>query len=108
MSPIPVIDIAPLLAGTPQQARAVAAELGRACREVGFFYISGHGIPPELHSRVFDTSRTFFSGPSSIKEAAAFSGPSGNRGYIKLGGEALDPTKPADIKEAYQAREASG
>jgi isopenicillin N synthase-like dioxygenase len=101
MNTIPVIDIAPLLASTPAQARAVAAELGRACREVGFFYISGHGIPPELRARVFDTSRAFFSSPSSIKEAAAFSGPSGNRGYIKLGGEALDPTKPSDIKEAF-------
>ena len=101
MSTIPVIDIAPLLAGTPEQARAVASELGRACREVGFFYVSGHGIPPELRSRVFDASRAFFSGPSSIKEAAAFSGPSGNRGYIRLGGEALDPTKPSDLKEAF-------
>jgi isopenicillin N synthase-like dioxygenase len=101
MNTIPVIDIAPLLAGTPEQARAVAAELGRACREVGFFYIRGHGIPPELRSRVFDNSRAFFSGPSSIKEAAAFGGPSGNRGYIRLGGEALDPTKPSDLKEAF-------
>jgi isopenicillin N synthase-like dioxygenase len=101
MSTIPVIDIASLLAGTSEQAKAVAAELGRACRDVGFFYISGHGIPPELKARVFETSRTFFSGPPSNKDAAAFSGPSGNRGYIKLGGESLDPTKPTDLKEAF-------
>lgn len=101
MSTIPVIDIAPLLAGTPEQARAAAAELGQACRHVGFFYISGHGVPSELRARVFDASRAFFSGSSAIKQAAAFSGPSGNRGYIKLGGEALDPTKPYDLKEAF-------
>jgi isopenicillin N synthase-like dioxygenase len=101
MSTIPVIDIAPLLSGTSEQASAIAAELGRACRDVGFFYISGHGISPELMARVFDTSRTFFSNPSSVKEAAAFSGPSGNRGYIRFGGEALDPTKPSDLKEAF-------
>lgn len=101
MSKIPVIDIAPLLSGTPEQAHAVAGALGRACREVGFFYVAGHGIPPELRARVFDTSRAFFSGPPSIKEPAAFSGPSGNRGYIRLGGEALDPTRPSDLKEAF-------
>jgi isopenicillin N synthase-like dioxygenase len=96
-----VIDIAPLLTGPAKQGRAVASELGRACRDVGFFYISGHGIPAELRARVFETSRSFFSGPAVVKQAAAFSGPSGNRGYIKLGGEALDPTKPSDLKEAF-------
>ncbi|HET7886927.1 MAG TPA: 2-oxoglutarate and iron-dependent oxygenase domain-containing protein [Bradyrhizobium sp.] len=101
MNTIPVIDISPLLRGTPERASVVAAELGHACREVGFFYISGHGVPPELRARVFETSRAFFSGPSAMKQAAAFSGPSGNRGYIRLGGEALDPTKPSDLKEAF-------
>jgi isopenicillin N synthase-like dioxygenase len=101
MSTIPVIDIAPLLSGAPEQAHAVVAELGHACRDVGFFYIVGHGLPPELRARVFDISRTFFSSPASVKDAAAFSGPSGNRGYIKLGGESLDPTRLSDLKEAF-------
>lgn len=101
MSTIPVIDVAPLLAGTPDQARAVANALGRACRDVGFFYIVGHGVPPDLRKRVFDTAIAFFSGPASIREAASFDGPGSNRGYIRLGGEALDPSKPADVKEAF-------
>jgi isopenicillin N synthase-like dioxygenase len=101
MSTIPVIDVAPLLAGTPDQARAVAQALGRACREVGFFYIVGHGVPRELRTRVFDAAIAFFSGPASIREAASFAGPGSNRGYIRLGGEALDPSKPADVKEAF-------
>jgi isopenicillin N synthase-like dioxygenase len=98
---IPVIDIAPLLNGSPEQAQAVAATLGRACREVGFFYIVGHGVPPELRASVFDASAAFFSGPASVREAASFTGAGGNRGYIQLGGEALDPDKPADVKEAF-------
>src|SRR5580658_7514496 len=98
---IPVIDIAPLTNGSPAQAQAVAAELGRACREVGFFYVTGHGIPPALVARVFDSSAAFFTGPASIRQAASFTGAGGNRGYIRLGGEALDPGKPADVKEAF-------
>jgi isopenicillin N synthase-like dioxygenase len=98
---IPVIDIAPLIDGSPDDARAVAHALGQACREVGFFYISGHGVPPALMTRVFETSAALFSGPSAIREAAAFSGPGGNRGYIRLGGETLDPGKPPDVKEAF-------
>jgi len=48
VSAIPVIDIAPLVSGSPEQARVVARDLGRACRDVGFFYLSGHGVPPAL------------------------------------------------------------
>ena len=101
MSAIPVIDIAPLVSGSPEQVRAVAAALGSACRDVGFFYVSRHGVPPALVARVFQTSAAFFAGPPSIREATSFSGPGGNRGYIRLGGETLDPGKPADVKEAF-------
>ena len=101
MSAIPVIDIAPLVDGSPEQAQAVARELGRACREVGFFYVTGHGVPSALTARVFGSSTAFFTGPAAIREAATFTGPGGNRGYIRLGGEALDPGKPADVKEAF-------
>jgi len=101
MSEIPIIDVAPLLTGSLQQAQAVAAELGRACREVGFFYITGHGIPEDLIAAVFERSAAFFAGPAAVREAASFAGANSNRGYIRLGGEALDPGQPADVKEAF-------
>jgi isopenicillin N synthase-like dioxygenase len=98
---IPVIDVAPLVNGSSAQAHAVAEALGRACREVGFFYITGHGVPPALLDRMFRHSADFFAAPAAIREAVAFSGPGGNRGYIRPGGETLDPGKPADVKEAF-------
>jgi isopenicillin N synthase-like dioxygenase len=101
MSAIPVIDISPLIDGSPAQAQAVATVLGHACRDVGFFYISGHGVLPALTKRVFDTSAAFFTAPAAMQQAVSFSGPGGNRGYIKLGGETLDPGKPPDVKEAF-------
>jgi isopenicillin N synthase-like dioxygenase len=101
VSAIPVIDVAQLVVGSTEQAHAVARTLGRACRDVGFFYITGHGVPAELVARVFENSAAFFGAPASIREAVSFSGPGGNRGYIRLGGEALDPGKPADVKEAF-------
>ncbi len=101
MNAIPIIDVGPLLTGTQDEARIVANSLGRACREVGFFYVVGHGVSPDLRKRVFDSAAAFFSAPAPVREAASFSGPGGNRGYIRLGGEALDPGKPADVKEAF-------
>src|ERR1700704_4660583 len=101
MNSIPVIDIAALVKGSPEEARATAQALGAACRDVGFFYVSGHGVPPDLIARVFAMSAGFFAAPAAIRAAASFSGPGGNRGYIRLGGETLDPGKPADVKEAF-------
>jgi isopenicillin N synthase-like dioxygenase len=101
MNAIPVIDVAPLANGSPAQAAAVAKALGTACRDVGFFYVTGHSVPPALIARVFEMSAAFFAGPPSLREATSFSGPGDNRGYIRLGGETLDPGKPADVKEAF-------
>jgi isopenicillin N synthase-like dioxygenase len=100
-SQIPSVDVAPLLAGNAQGERAVAQQIGAACRGIGFFYITGHGVTPETLKVVFDKAVVFFQGPTPFKTHSAFVGAGGNRGYIKLGGEALDPSKPADVKEAF-------
>jgi isopenicillin N synthase-like dioxygenase len=98
---IPVIDIAPLVAPDGDGARSVAREIGDACRGIGFFYITGHGIPSATLAHVFATAAKFFRQPAPVKAAAAFAGPGSNRGYIRLGGEALDPAMPPDMKEAF-------
>jgi hypothetical protein len=36
---IPVIDIAPLVSGSPEQVHAVARALGHACRDVGLVIV---------------------------------------------------------------------
>jgi hypothetical protein len=56
---LPVIDVAPLAgaaAGTAAavpapvtaEALAVAGQIQAACRERGFFYVTGHGVPSAL------------------------------------------------------------
>ena len=58
-SHIPIIDVSELVAGTPGQ-RAVAARLGEACRQSGFFYAIGHGLDEALPLRLRELSRRFF------------------------------------------------
>jgi isopenicillin N synthase-like dioxygenase len=82
---IPVIDLARLRAGN---ADAVASDIDRACRETGFFYVSGHGVPAGLVSRVAVCAREFFARPDAEKAAIAM--PNGGRawrGWFPLGGE---------------------
>jgi len=62
MSAVPVIDIAPFLAGTPLAGRQVARHLDAVCREVGFFALAGHGVPEAEVAAIHDVSRAFFRG----------------------------------------------
>jgi isopenicillin N synthase-like dioxygenase len=98
---IPVIDISALIAGDAEGTVKVAKDIGEACRGVGFFYISGHGISDFLLSNVFAASEAFFAQPSEQKQSVLYSAQSGNRGYVPMKGEALDPSKPSDLKEAF-------
>ncbi len=98
---IPIIDISRLVARDGAGEREVARQIGEACRGIGFFYITGHGIAPATRAHVFAVAADFFGAPAHLKDATAFTGADGNRGYIRLAGEALDPGKPPDMKEAF-------
>lgn len=97
---IPVIDLAPLADG-PEGLRAVAAELGAACRGVGFFYVTGHGVPARLRADTFAMGDRFFALPAATKAEVAITRSPHNRGYVGFGTETLDPAKAADLKEAF-------
>jgi isopenicillin N synthase-like dioxygenase len=96
---LPIIDVSDLVSG--DDAMRVAGEIGAICRDVGFFYVTGHGIPAETTARLFSEARRFFSSPSDIKEAASIKQSPHNRGYVGMGEEVLDPDMPPDLKEAY-------
>jgi hypothetical protein len=44
-----------------------AEKLDRALKDVGFFYLEGHGVAPELLKAIRDESRTFFDAPDTTK-----------------------------------------
>ena len=98
---IPVIDIAALGSSDATLRTRVAAAIGAACREVGFFAITGHGVPAALLADAFAASREFFARDAAAKQALAIDKLGHNRGYVDLGAEALDEKKGADQKEAF-------
>jgi isopenicillin N synthase-like dioxygenase len=94
---LPVIDITALVNGV-EGMQAAAAQIGRACREYGFFYITGHAIDDELQQRLESLSRQFFSQDLKTKLEIGMSlGGRAWRGYFPVGGE-LTSGKP-DQKE---------
>jgi isopenicillin N synthase-like dioxygenase len=98
---IPVIDISSLINSDTAGTSDVAHEIGSACRGIGFFYITGHNVPDLLMNRVFAASTEFFAQSIDEKRKMLYSAQSGNRGYVPMKGEALDPSKPSDLKEAF-------
>jgi isopenicillin N synthase-like dioxygenase len=103
---VPVIDIAPYLAGAPQGKQRVAAQLDRACREVGFYVIVGHGVDPDLIEQVEAVSRAFFDLPLDEKMKVHIGNVPGGVGYSAVGDVALASTRgqvtPPDLNETFQ------
>jgi isopenicillin N synthase-like dioxygenase len=100
-SMIPVIDVADLAGPDAAARRRVAAALGGACRQVGFFYVSGHGIEQTTLAAVFSQARLFFEQPRARKLALSIRHSPHNRGYVDLSQEQLDPAAHEDHKEAF-------
>lgn len=98
---IPLIDISPLSSPDAAARSAVAAQIGAACRDVGFFAIVGHGVAPSLVDTAFAQSARLFALPVEAKREMAIAKLGSNRGYVGLGVEALDEKTAADHKEAF-------
>ena len=81
---VPVIDIAPFLRGAPADKARVAEQVGRACRDIGFLVIQGHGVDPALSERMRAVSRAFFDLPLAEKARVARPAKDVARGYIAL------------------------
>jgi isopenicillin N synthase-like dioxygenase len=101
MSDLPIIDLAPLRQGGDAGFERVAAEIGAACRDAGFFYVVNHGVPAALVADTSAKSRAYFAEPIEAKLDTAMEKVGGNRGYSGLLREALDPTRGFDAKEAF-------
>ncbi len=69
---IPIIDFRPFLNGTEAERMTVVAAIGKACEEVGFFYLVNHGVPQDLIDATFAVSKSFYAQPfeGRMKSAA--------------------------------------
>jgi isopenicillin N synthase-like dioxygenase len=101
---IPVIDLAPFLHGTPAEHIATANAIGDACRNIGFFYVTNHGVPAPLIAETFAQAKRFFALPTAQKAEIAIEKSPCHRGWFQIGGENLDPEKQAagDLKEGIK------
>lgn len=97
MEDIPIIDVSSLLLDpNPESLQTVSAEIGEACKKIGFFYISGHNLD-SLRDELFAAGRRFFEMPLAFKNRTHMSKSRVYRGYFSIGEEKT--SKRSDHKE---------
>jgi isopenicillin N synthase-like dioxygenase len=107
MTGVPFIDLGSARQGGRREREAAAAAMDAACREIGFFAITGHGVPDRLVDDLRGAAHGFFALPLAEKLAARHPVDGTNRGYHPVGGETLAQASDAaalplpDLKEFF-------
>ncbi len=100
---IPVIGFGPFLQGDEAGKKRVAREIAEACEQVGFFYLSGHGIPQAKIDAMFRASKEFFDQPDVVKlDPELRITLQRNRGYQPLKSRLYGNTGAPDLNEGFK------
>ena len=83
---IPLLDIS-RFRGSPSDSEAFLADLRRAAHDVGFFYVTGHGVPVAVTDGILEAARTFFALPLEDRLAIDNLNSPQFRGYTRVGYE---------------------
>jgi isopenicillin N synthase-like dioxygenase len=95
---VPVIDIEPMRSGDRIRKERLAEEIDRACREIGFLVIAGHGVDASSIDDINDVTRRFFDLPLDRKLAVERPNPDVSRGYVGLEGESVGRARDKSVK----------
>lgn len=91
---IPVIDL-----GGGTAPERLAKQLIKTAEDIGFFYLTNHGIPTKLTQTAFAASRRFFELPEEKKASVAVN--TQQRGWMAQGMTRLEGSKTHDAKEVF-------
>ena len=95
---LPILDLSQLEA-SQEQRQAFLLNLRQAARDVGFFYLTGHGIDSDLLRRVQEQARAFFALPEADKAAVGMIHSPHFRGYNRAASE-ITRGQP-DLREQF-------
>jgi|UniRef100_A6VY28 isopenicillin N synthase-like dioxygenase len=98
---IPLIDLSKLIHESDSVRQTEINALDKACREIGFFYLTNTGIPKELMAALMREAKRFFNQPQDVKNAIDIKDSINHRGYGNIGEEQLDEIGHADWKETF-------
>lgn len=94
---IPVVDIGPLRDGSDPVR--VAQDLHKASHDVGFLYVTNHGIDTAILGEAHKRALSFFRQSDSVKQAVAISPK--HRGFLAQGTARMHDDALPDRKESF-------
>jgi len=78
---LPIIDLSACLSGSAADGKMAADAIRRACEEIGFFLVSGHGVEETLIEKSYLSVKRFFDLPLDEKMQTARQSSAVSRGY---------------------------
>jgi isopenicillin N synthase-like dioxygenase len=99
-SRLPVINVQALGSSSLPERQAVADTIGQAARDIGFFYVTGHGIPADQIAALRATAAHFYAQDPDWKMRHYIGLGRGHKGFVPEGEEIYGSGRP-DHKEAY-------
>ncbi|KAL9094842.1 MAG: hypothetical protein Q9165_002791 [Trypethelium subeluteriae] len=112
---VPIIDFHFFLNGTDDQKNSTAAQIKDTFQDVGFVYLTNHGVARKKVEECFEWSKSFFDLSLEMKMLAPHPpGASHHRGYSGIGRERVSQNvfdrdaihelrKVPDIKESFES-----
>jgi isopenicillin N synthase-like dioxygenase len=102
--PIPILDIGDYLAAKPGALEDIAAQLRHALEEVGFYFLSNHGVDQSLIDSVFAECARFHRQP--VDDKMALRANEHNVGYMPINGyvsksSRVEQAKRPNLVEAF-------
>jgi isopenicillin N synthase-like dioxygenase len=98
---IPIVDLTPFRTGNAATKREAAKRVTEICEGAGFFYLSGHGVPPAMLSRIVDEARRFFALPLEQRQRIPAT-VDHYRGFMQTGARTYGPKGRSDLMEAFK------
>ena len=97
---IPIIDLSTFRDGSARGE--IANAIGRAARDVGFFYVINHGVEQNIGENALNQTRRFFDLPLEEKNSYPIADTFPHqRGYVPVFGEELGMDDTVDLKESF-------
>jgi isopenicillin N synthase-like dioxygenase len=97
---LPLVDVSALVRGESSGVEQTVEALRRAASEVGFLYVTGHGVPPERIEALESVASQFFALPEATKLEYHIGRSPNHRGYVPPGEEVFY-SQSKDSKEAF-------
>jgi hypothetical protein len=89
---VPKIDFQRIYSDNLEDRKALAKEVGAACRDIGFFYAVNHGVEEDMLQNTFEALKKYFALPTEVKMETHNQKTEKFRGYEAFLEGKLDPS----------------